>query len=259
MDQDLSFYIGIIGFVPSILIFFSPVEVFWRIVRKRSTEEFESIPYIATLLCSCLWCYYGLTKPGELKVFAINAIGVLTQSLYLLIFIIFAPPKLKSKTVAMVGGLDIGLLVGVVLVTKLAFHGAALINAIGFLCVGLNIIMYASPLAAMRTVIRTNSVEFMPYYLSLFIFINGGIWALYAFLDRDWFLGVPNGLGFIFGAAQLILYAIYSRKSTKVDARPSSSSSSSCMDDGDCAQSEPLIIAPSPQDSFPAPIIVPYV
>ncbi|VFQ84546.1 unnamed protein product [Cuscuta campestris] len=165
----------------------------------------------------------------------------------------------ESKTVAMVGGLNIGLLVGVVLVTKLAFHGAALINAIGFLCVGLNIVMYASPLAAMRTVIRTNSVEFMPYYLSLFIFINGGIWALYAFLDRDWFLGVPNGLGFIFGAAQLILYAIYSRTSAKVDARPSSSSSSSCMDDGDCAQSEPLIIAPSPQDSFPAPIIVPYV
>ncbi|VFQ84543.1 unnamed protein product [Cuscuta campestris] len=96
MDQDLSFYIGIIGFVPSILIFFSPVEVFWRIVRKRSTEEFESIPYMATLLCSCLWCYYGLTKPGELKVFAINAIGVLTQSFYLLIFIIFAPPKLKT-------------------------------------------------------------------------------------------------------------------------------------------------------------------
>ncbi|CAH9061691.1 unnamed protein product [Cuscuta epithymum] len=211
IDQDLRFYVGIIGFIPSIFIFFSPAEVFWRIVKKRCTEEFESIPYISALLCSSLWCYYGFTKPGELKVFTINAIGVVVESIYVFIFLIFAPPKIKRKTAGLVGFLNIGFVVAVVLVTKLVFQGAALINAIGYLCVGLNIIMYASPLAAMRTVMRTNSVEFMPFYLSLFIFLNGSVWTLYAFLDHDWFLGVPNGMGFIFGAAELILYAIYSK------------------------------------------------
>nr|GMD63621.1 bidirectional sugar transporter SWEET16-like [Ipomoea batatas] len=44
----------------------------------------------------------------------------------------------------------------------------------------------------------------MPFYLSLFICLNAGVWAVYAFLVRDWFIGVPNGTGFVFGAAQLI-------------------------------------------------------
>jgi hypothetical protein len=33
-------------------------------------------------------------------------------------------------------------------------------------------------------------VEFMPFFLSFFLFLNGGVWATYAVLDRDIFLGV---------------------------------------------------------------------
>lgn len=89
---------------------------------------------------------------------------------------------------------------------------------------------------AQKTVITTKSVEFMPFFLSFFLFLNGGIWATYAVLDRDIFLGVtlsftrnaltkcylsdasrfsvkplqiPNGTGFVLGAIQLIIYAIY--------------------------------------------------
>jgi hypothetical protein len=39
-------------------------------------------------------------------------------------------------------------------------------------------------------VITTKSVEFMPFFLSFFLFLNGGVWATYAVLDRDIFLGV---------------------------------------------------------------------
>ena len=45
-------------------------------------------------------------------------------------------------------------------------------------------------LDAQKTVITTKSVEFMPFFLSFFLFLNGGIWATYAVLDRDIFLGV---------------------------------------------------------------------
>jgi hypothetical protein len=41
-----------------------------------------------------------------------------------------------------------------------------------------------------RTVIATKSVEYMPFFLSFFLFLNGGVWATYALLDRDIFLGV---------------------------------------------------------------------
>ncbi|XP_031111392.1 bidirectional sugar transporter SWEET17-like [Ipomoea triloba] len=234
MDLDLSFYVGVVGNILSIFIFLSPVDVFIRIVKNRSTEDFDSTPYISALLNSSFWCYYGLTKPGAFLVFTVNAFGVVAEAVYVLIFIVFAPPKTKNKTAALAAALNIGLLAVVVLVTKITLEGESLIDAIGFVCIGLNIIMYASPLAAMGTVLRTKSVEFMPFYLSLFICLNAGVWAVYAFIVRDWFLGVPNGTGFIFGAVQLILYAIYSKPKT-------AKSSTAVLEDS--MQNEPLLSA----------------
>ncbi|KAJ4827220.1 hypothetical protein Tsubulata_049040, partial [Turnera subulata] len=59
----------------------------------------------------------------------------------------------------------------------------------------------------------TKSVEYMPFLLSFFLFLNGGIWSAYAVLVKDFYIGVPNAIGFILGSAQLILYAIYKTKS----------------------------------------------
>ncbi|URD92506.1 Sugar efflux transporter for intercellular exchange [Musa troglodytarum] len=72
--------------------------------------------------------------------------------------------------------------------------------------------MYASPMAAMSTVVKTKSVEYMPFFLSFFLFLNGGVWSIYSVLVRDFFIGVPNAIGFAMGSAQLVLYAVYRRK-----------------------------------------------
>lgn len=42
------------------------------------------------------------------------------------------------------------------------------------------------------TVVRSKSVEYMPFLLSFFIFLNSGVWTLYAFLLSDYFLGVSS-------------------------------------------------------------------
>ncbi|CAN1247522.1 Bidirectional sugar transporter SWEET17, partial [Linum perenne] len=219
---------------------------FWRIINKGSTEDFESLPYICTLLNASLWTYYGSIKPGAYLVATVNGFGILVEIVYVALFLTYAPPKMKSKTGVMVGVLNVGFLGAAVLATWLALEGGARINAIGFLSSALNIIMYGSPLAAMKTVITTKSVEYMPFFLSFFLFLNGGIWTVYALLTKDLFLGVPNGAGFLLGAAQLVLYAMYR------NSKPSSTTSA--YNDGSCRveeglQREPLL---TPADS-PSP------
>ncbi|KAE9458969.1 hypothetical protein C3L33_09133, partial [Rhododendron williamsianum] len=64
-----------------------------------------------------------------------------------------------------------------------------------------------------RTVVKTKSVEYMPFTLSFFLFLNAGVWSVYALLVKDYYVGVPNAIGFVLGSAQLILYTIYNKKS----------------------------------------------
>ncbi|XP_016513545.1 bidirectional sugar transporter SWEET17-like isoform X1 [Nicotiana tabacum] len=214
--EIVALVIGVIGNIISVLMFLSPVGTFIRIVKNQSTEEFDSLPYICTLLSSSLWTYYGIIKPGSFLVSTTNGFGVAVEIIYVSLFLLFAPPKMRLKTAVLVVVLNVVFSATAILLAHFGSHGEMRIDVIGFLCSALNIVMYSSPLSVVKTVVTTKSVEYMPFLLSLFFFLNGGVWTLYALLVRDWFLGVPNGIGCLLGTAQLVIYAIYRKgKSVK--------------------------------------------
>lgn len=204
---------GIIGNVISILVFASPIKTFIGIVKKKSTENYKGIPYVTTLLSTSLWTFYGLLKPDGLLVTTVNGAGVLFQLSYVILFIIFAPKDKKVTTLKLVGLFNVVFYGSVIGATLLAMHGSLRLTFVGIICAALTNGMYASPLAVMKNVIKTKSVEYMPFFLSFFLFLNAGIWSAYAFLVKDVYIAVPNGIGFVLGSAQLILYGIYKKKS----------------------------------------------
>ncbi|EOY11538.1 hypothetical protein QUC31_009429 [Theobroma cacao] len=210
---SLSFIVGIIGNVISILVFASPIKTFWWVVKKKSTENYKGVPYITTLLSTSLWTFYGIINPDGLLVTTVNGAGAIFQLIYVTLFLIYAPKDKKIKTAKLVAVLDVGFLGAVIAVTLLAIHGSMRLTFVGILCAGLTIGMYASPLSAMRTVIRTKSVEYMPFLFSFFLFLNAGVWSAYSLLVKDIYIGVPNAIGFVLGSAQLILYFIFKNKS----------------------------------------------
>ncbi|GAY54452.1 Bidirectional sugar transporter SWEET [Citrus sinensis] len=209
---SLSFFVGIIGNVISLLVFASPIKTFWQIVKKKSTESYKGVPYITTLMSTCLWTFYGVMKPGGLVVATVNGAGAALQFIYVSLYLIYAPKDKKVKTAKLVAILDVGFLGAVIAITLLAMHGNLRLTFVGILCAALTIGMYASPLAVMTTVIRTKSVKYMPFLLSFFLFLNAGVWSVYSVLVKDIYIGVPNAVGFVLGAAQLILYMIYKNK-----------------------------------------------
>ncbi|RLN16414.1 bidirectional sugar transporter SWEET16-like [Panicum miliaceum] len=213
MAADPSFVVGIIGNVISILVFASPIATFRRIVRNGSTEDFRWLPYVTTLLSTSLWTFYGLLKPGGLLVVTVNGAGAALEAAYVTLYLIYAPRETKAKMRKLVLAVNVGFLAAVVVVTLAALHGGVRLLAVGVLCAALTIGMYAAPLGAMRTVVKTRSVEYMPFSLSFFLFLNGGVWSVYSVLVKDYFIGVPNAVGFVLGTAQLVLYMAY-RKAT---------------------------------------------
>ncbi|KAI3460511.1 hypothetical protein Pfo_017174 [Paulownia fortunei] len=140
---------------------------------------------------------------------AINGSGGVIESIYVLIFLIFAPKKEKAKVLGLLLCI-LALFSAVALVSIFAIHKEKQRKLLcGFASSLFSMIMYASPLSVMRVVITTNSVEYMPFLLSLFVFVCGTCWFIYGLIGKDIFLIVSNGFGSVLGAMQLILYAIY--------------------------------------------------
>ncbi|KAJ1407665.1 SWEET sugar transporter [Sesbania bispinosa] len=142
-----SFFVGVIGNIITILMFLSPLKTFLRIIKHRSTEEFSSFPYICTLLQSSLWTYYGIMKIEEYLVATVNGFGIVVETIYIILFLIYAPRKMRTGI--LVGIMNVGVVGAAIIATQLALQGEARSGAVGIMAAGLNIVMYASPLVVM--------------------------------------------------------------------------------------------------------------
>ncbi|KAK3018552.1 hypothetical protein RJ639_003909 [Escallonia herrerae] len=171
-----------------------------------------------------MWVLYGVpaVHPDSLLVVTINGTGFVIELLYVTIFVVYSSWG-KRKKIGIALLVELIFMLIVTFITLHFFHDTKSRSmVVGILCVVFNIIMYTSPLTVMRQVIRTKSVRYMPFTLSLANFANGVIWCIYALLKFDPYIMIPNGLGALSGAIQLILYATYYRTTNwDNDAKPS--------------------------------------
>uniref|UniRef100_A0A0E0N1A2 BRX domain-containing protein n=1 Tax=Oryza rufipogon TaxID=4529 RepID=A0A0E0N1A2_ORYRU len=188
---DIScFAAGLAGNIFALALFLSPVTTFKRILKAKSTERFDGLPYLFSLL-NCLIClWYGLpwVADGRLLVATVNGIGAVFQLAYICLFIFYADSRKTRMKI-------IGLLVLVVCGFALVSHASVFFfdqplrqQFVGAVSMASLISMFASPLAVMGVVIRSESVEFMPFYLSLSTFLMSASFALYGLLLRDFFI-----------------------------------------------------------------------
>ncbi|GAB4857636.1 hypothetical protein Ancab_015542 [Ancistrocladus abbreviatus] len=211
------FAVGILGNIIALFLFLSPVPTFIGICKKGSVEQYSPVPYLATFVNCMLWVLYGLpfVHPNSVLVVTVNGAGCFIELVYLLLFVLYSDSNKKRLKVIVISILEImivGLIAGLVLgLTHTTKRRSQIVGMIAIIC---NIMMYAAPLSVMKMVITTKSVEYMPFFLSLASFANGVAWAVYAIHPFDPYIAAPNGLGSLFGLAQLILYATY-HKSTK--------------------------------------------
>ncbi|KAL6840502.1 hypothetical protein ACP4OV_030312 [Aristida adscensionis] len=212
---DIScFAAGLAGNIFALALFLSPVPTFKRVLKAKSTEQFDGLPYLLSLLNCCICLWYGLpwVSDGRLLVATVNATGAVFQLAYISLFIFYADCR---RTRLKITGLLVLVACGFALVAHASlafFDEAARRQFVGVVSMASLISMFASPLAVMGVVIRTECVEFMPFYLSLSTFLMSASFATYGLLLRDFFIYFPNGLGVLLGATQLVLYAYYSRK-----------------------------------------------
>ncbi|XP_076954748.1 bidirectional sugar transporter SWEET1-like [Bidens hawaiensis] len=201
---------GILGNATGLFLFLAPTITFKIIITNKSTEKFSGIPYPMTFLNCCLSAWYGLPFVSENNelVLVINGAGAVIESVYVVIFVMYAPKKERMKVFWLVVFV-VSTFATVAVVSVFVVTGKTRRWFCGCVAAVFSVIMYASPLSVVRTVIRTKSVEFMPFFLSLCIFLCGTSWFIFGLLGNDPFLYVCNGVGCFLGAVQLVVYTMY--------------------------------------------------
>ncbi|KAI9079750.1 hypothetical protein K1719_038371 [Acacia pycnantha] len=210
MAPPAAFIVGVVGNIVSFMCFLAPLPTFYRVCKKKTTEGFQSIPYVAALFSAMLWIFYAYIKTGEFLIITINSVGCFIEIIYLVIYVTYCPKKARVFTLRMILLLNFGGMCIIILLTHLlSKERAARIKLLGWICVVFSISVFVAPLSIIRVVIRTKSVEFMPFSLSLLLTISAMMWLAYGVLLKDIFISLPNLVGIAFGTIQMVLYAVY--------------------------------------------------
>ncbi|GAA0140537.1 hypothetical protein LIER_01862 [Lithospermum erythrorhizon] len=218
--SEMAFVCGILGNIVSFGVFLAPLPTFYRMYKKKSTEGFQSIPYSVALFSAMLYLYYAyLKKKDALMLITINSFGTVIETIYLIIFMIYATRKAKIYTTKLLILFNFGALGLIIVTTYLLAHGNKRIAVVGWICAVFSVSVFAAPLSIMVRVIKTKSVEYLPINLSVCLTLCAVMWFLYGLLIKDYYIASPNILGFTFGIVQMILYAMF-RKGPKQEVIP---------------------------------------
>lgn len=207
-----TFVFGLLGNIISLMVFLAPLPTFLQIRKKKSTEGFQSIPYIVSLFSAMLWLYYTFLKESDSFLLTINSMGCFVQTGYIIFYLIYAPKKARVLTVKLILLFNVFGFGAILLSTFFLAKGANRVHVLGWICDSFAVSVFAAPLCILRKVIRTKSVEYMPFFLSFFLTLSAVMWFGYGMLLKDYFVAVPNIVGFVFGVLQMILYVIYKKK-----------------------------------------------
>ncbi|KAG6410619.1 hypothetical protein SASPL_128683 [Salvia splendens] len=210
---DLAFVFGLLGNIVSFMVFLSPIPTFYQIYKKRSTAGFQSLPYIVGLFSAMLWMYYAFLKPDTTLLITINSVGCFIQSAYICFYLVFASKDTRIQTVKLILSLNVVGFGLVLFLTQFFANESNRGSIVGWICLVFSLCVFVAPLGVVRQVIRTKSVEYMPFLLSFFLTLSAVMWFFFGLLRKDYNIAIPNVLGFSFGVIQMVLYLMY--KNTK--------------------------------------------
>ncbi|MCL7044712.1 hypothetical protein MKW94_009767 [Papaver nudicaule] len=192
--QQWAFVFGILGNIVSIMVCLADI---YHIYKKKETGGFKSTPYLFALCSAMFWIYYAFLKTDAILLITINTAGCVMETIYITMFLIYAPKNARIKTMRILGLLNFGLFSLILILTMMLAKRLTRLTIVGWVCVAFSACVFAAPLSILR-----------------FVTLRVVLWFSYGLLLKDLYL--PKIAGFAFGVLQMLMYAIYRNKKTVV-------------------------------------------
>lgn len=187
-----------------------------EIKRTGAVGALDPLPFVSLYTNCLVWSLYGGLL-GDLTVLLPNLTGAMFGLYYTSVYRRYAERSLLPYYAGS------GAIVGGVGLAALTMQPASAATVIGLTGCTLAVILMASPLATMRTVIASRNTSSMPFATSVAGFLNASSWAAYGLLvANDPMIYAPNLLGLAASSVGLGLFARYGIHTNSAGSLPTS-------------------------------------
>jgi len=203
--STVSITLGYLGIAAALGLFLSPVPTCRRICRKKSSEHFSALPYLAQLVESSWWALWAVAAGDRLEMLFNNLAGASFMAVYVIVFLVLPckEHRVKIYCQSVLALLLVGIAVAIAVLVESPDH------IFGLSAVTLNILKYSAPLSVAKHVIETQSVEFLPLPLTLASLACGIFWGGHGLALMDFYILVPNVAGILCAVMQIGLHLRY--------------------------------------------------
>lgn len=204
---------GWTGAFVSICFFCSPVLNFIKLIKKKiQYKDIHILIILGNYISSIVWLIYGY-KISYSQLITCYSIGASISLIWIWIYLINMGKKRMTLTL-------IYALILSVLTFSLYITLAIIIDdkdTLGEVCFIVCSISYISPTQLLIKVLNKKDYKIIPIFSAVISGLGFGSWTIFGLFQFSATIIIPNLVGFIFSAAQIILYRIYKNKKTLVE------------------------------------------
>ena len=204
---------GWTGAFVSICFFCSPVLNFIKLIKKKiQYKDIHILIILGNYISSIVWLIYGY-KISCTQLITCYSIGASISLIWIWIYLINMGKKRMTLTL-------IYAIILSVLTFSLYITLAIIIDdkdTLGEVCFIVCSISYISPTQLLIKVLNKKDYKIIPIFSAVISGLGFGSWTIFGLFQFSATIIIPNLVGFIFSAAQIILYRIYKNKKTLVE------------------------------------------
>ena len=204
---------GWTGAFVSICFFCSPILNFIKLIKKKiQYKDIHILIILGNYISSIVWLIYGY-KISCTQLITCYSIGASISLIWIWIYLINMGKKRMTLTL-------IYALILSVLTFSLYITLAIIIDdkdTLGEVCFIVCSISYISPTQLLIKVLNKKDYKIIPIFSAVISGLGFGSWTIFGLFQFSATIIIPNLVGFIFSAAQIILYRIYKNKKTLVE------------------------------------------
>lgn len=198
--------------ITAILLCISPWPDYRRIIRDKSTGPLSILPVLMLFVNGYLWNMYAYLVGNFFPLFVCCAFGCVTCPFFIGIYYRWSTERKKLHALFAIASVFLAAWTAYIVLATVGVTGQsndAIAKILGYMCVAVNIGVYASPLDVMKTVVKAKNAEALPISPCTMNLINGSLWVVFGAVTADFFVVTPNALGAVLSAVQVGLYLIY--------------------------------------------------